>query len=133
VGIDYVMATKTRPFPKSQDRDIHKLKMGEDTLGALVRLASQFVPECAETIASSASNRRLIATIPVTKHIHTYKDKFDPAGYSQLLENSVDVIPYGMFLYFELLSDFAVLQAVGDEANHISLATRRPGNSAEMV
>ena len=67
---------------------------------------------------------------PGTKHI---KDKLDAAGDSQLLEDSVDVIPDGMFLYFESLSDFAVLQAVGDEANHIFLATRQQGHSSELL
>jgi len=33
-----------------------------------------------------------IATFPVTKHI---KDEFGPAGDSQLLEDTVDVIPEG--------------------------------------
>ena len=61
----------------------------------------------------------LIATIPVTKHI---KDEFDPAGDSQLFENSVDVVPDGMFLNLKPLSNFAVLQAIGDEANPHQIA-----------
>ena len=72
----------------------------------------------------------LIATIPVTKHV---KNKFDSAGHSQLLENSVDVVPYRVFLYFELLSNFAVLQAVGDEANHIFLATCQEWHSVGIA
>jgi len=63
---------------------------------------------------------RLNATIPVTEYI---KDELDSAGDSQLLEDSVDVVPDGMFLNFEPLSDFAVLQAVGDETDYIFLAT----------
>ena len=58
----------------------------------------------------------LTATIPVAKHI---KDKLDSAGDPQLLEDSVDVVPDGMFLHLKPLSDFAVLEAVGDEADHI--------------
>jgi len=57
---------------------------------ALVRLASQFIPELAESMAPSTSNHRLGATIPVAKHI---KDEFDSAGDSQLFEDSVNVIP----------------------------------------
>ena len=63
---------------------------------------------------------RLIAALPVAKHI---KDEFDPAGDFQLLEDSVDVVPDGMFRHLKPLSDFAVLQTVGDEADHIFLAT----------
>ena len=68
----------------------------------------------------------LLATIPVAKHI---KDKLDPAGDSQLLEDSVDVVPDGMFLHLKPLSDFAVLQAVGDEADYIFLAKGQQGCS----
>jgi hypothetical protein len=75
-------------------------------------------------------NRCLIATIPVTKHV---EDKFDPAGDSQLLEDSVDVVPDGMFLYSKPLSDFAVLQAVGDEADHIFFAARQQGYSFGII
>jgi len=64
----------------------------------------------------------LIATIPVTEHI---KDELDPAGDSHLFEDSVDVVPDRMFLHLKPLSDFAVLQAVGDEADHIFFATRQ--------
>jgi hypothetical protein len=51
------------------------------------------------------------------------KKELDSAGDSQLLEDSVDVVPDGMFLHLKPLSDFAVLQAVGDEADYIFLAT----------
>ena len=57
------------------------------------------------------------------------KDQLDPAGNPQLLENSVDVVPDGMFLHLEPLRDFAVLQAVGDEADYIFLATGQQGCS----
>jgi hypothetical protein len=56
-------------------------------------------------------NYPLVAAIPVTKHI---KDELNSAGDSQLLEDSVDVVPDRMFLNLKPLSDFAVLQAVGD-------------------
>jgi hypothetical protein len=64
----------------------------------------------------------LLATIPVTKYI---KDELDSAGDSQLLEDSIDVVSDGMFLHLKPLSDFAVLQAVGDEADYIFLAARQ--------
>jgi hypothetical protein len=66
----------------------------------------------------------------VTKHV---KDELDSAGDSQLFEDSVDVVPDGVFLYLKPLSNFAVLQAVGDEADHILLATRQQGNSMGIV
>jgi hypothetical protein len=66
----------------------------------------------------------------VTKHI---KDELDSAGDSQLLEDSVDVVPDGMFLDLQSLSDFAVLQAVGDEADHIFLAAGQQGRSTGIV
>src|SRR5580692_8105733 len=54
-----------------------------------------------------------LATIfSMAEHI---EDKLDPAGHSQFLENSVDVVPDGVFLDFKLLGDFAILQPVGDE------------------
>ena len=43
-------------------------------------------------------NRCLIAPIPVTEYI---KDELDSVGDSQLLEDSVDVVPDGMFLYLK--------------------------------
>ena len=67
---------------------------------------------------------------PGTEHI---KDKLDAAGDSQLLEDSVDVVPDGMFLHFKTLSDFAVLQAVGDEADYIFLATGQQGYSFGII
>ena len=75
-------------------------------------------------------NRCLIATIPVTKHV---KDELDSGGDSQLFEDSVYVVPDGMFLDLKPLSDFAVLQAVGDEADHILLATGQQGHSVGIV
>ena len=72
----------------------------------------------------------LIATIPVTEYI---KDKLDSRGDSQLLEDSVDVVPDRMFLNLKPLSDFAVLQAVGDEADHIFFTTRQQGNSVGII
>ena len=71
-----------------------------------------------------------MATIPVTKHI---KDELDPAGDSQLLEDSVDVVPDRMFFYSELLSDFAVFEAVAHKADYIFLATRQQGHSLGVV
>jgi hypothetical protein len=56
-------------------------------------------------------NYLLVAAIPVTEHI---KDELDATGDSQLLEDSIDVVPDRMFLNLKPLSDFAVLQAVGD-------------------
>ena len=75
---------------------------------------------------SGKSNCRLIRGTPVTEHI---KDKLDPRGNSQLFEDPVDVVPDGMFLHFKPLGDFAVLQAVGDEANHVFFAARHQRRS----
>jgi hypothetical protein len=66
----------------------------------------------------------------VAKHI---EDKLDSAGDSQFLEDSVDVVPDGMFLNLKPLSDFAVLQPVGDEADHIFLAAGQQGRSTGIV
>jgi len=66
----------------------------------------------------------------VAKHI---KDKLDSAGDAQLLEDSVDIVPDGMFLDLKPLSDFAILQAVGDEADHIFLAAGQQGRSTGIV
>jgi hypothetical protein len=57
------------------------------------------------------SRHPLAAAIAMTKHI---KDELDAAGDSQLLEDSVNVVSDRMFLHLQPLSDFAVLQAVGD-------------------
>jgi len=75
-------------------------------------------------------NYLLVAATPVTEHI---KDELDAAGDSQLLEDSVNIIPDRMFLYPEPLSDFAVLHAVGDEADYIFLATRQQRHSVGVV
>jgi hypothetical protein len=66
----------------------------------------------------------------VTKHI---KDELDPAGDTQLLEDSVDIVPDGMFLHLKPLSDFAVLQAVGDEVDYIFLAMGQQRYSFEII
>jgi hypothetical protein len=76
------------------------------------------------------SNKLLASTIPVTEHI---KDELDAAGDSQLLEDAVDVIPDGIFLHPQPLSDFAVLHAVGDETDHILLATGQERHSFGIV
>jgi hypothetical protein len=66
----------------------------------------------------------------VAKHI---KDKLDSAGDSQLLEDSVDVVPDRMLLHLKPLSNFTVLQAVGDEANYIFLAAGQQGRSTGII
>jgi hypothetical protein len=66
------------------------------------------------------SNRPLVATIPVTKHI---KDEFDAAGDSQLLENSVNVISDRMLLHPEPLSDLTVLHASREKLGYTVLGT----------
>jgi hypothetical protein len=60
----------------------------------------------------------------VTKYV---KDELDSAGDSQLLEDSVDVVPDGMFLDLKPLSDFAVLRAVADKTDRIIFATGQQG------
>ena len=68
------------------------------SLGTLAWSAFQFLPEGRETIPSGISGcRRLSAAIPTTECI---KEELDSAGDSQLLEDPVDVVPDGMFLYF---------------------------------
>jgi len=61
------------------------------------------------------------------------KEELDSAGDSQLVEDSVDIVPDGMFLNLKPLSDFAVLQAVGDEADYIFLASGQQGHSRGVV
>ncbi len=76
------------------------------------------------------NRRSLRALVTLAKGI---QDEFDPAGHSQLLEDSVDVVPYGMFLDLELLSNFAILQAVGDEMNHFFFAACQEWHSVGIV
>jgi hypothetical protein len=84
-----------------------------------------------ETIASIALICcSLNATVTLTKCI---QDEFHAAGYSQLLKDPVDVVPYGMFLYFELLSNFTVLQAVRDEMDDFFLAMGQQGHLIGFV
>jgi hypothetical protein len=67
----------------------------------------------------TAPNCNLAVATPMAEHI---KDELDPSGDSQLFEDPVNVVPDGVLLHFEPVSDFAVLQAIGDEENHVSLA-----------
>ena len=66
------------------------------------------------------------ALIPVAEGI---KDELDSSGNSQLFEDPVDVVPDGMLLHFEPVGDFAVLQAISDEANHVFFPARQQGHS----
>jgi hypothetical protein len=77
-----------------------------------------------EAAGAVLSPHSLTAAVTVAKGI---QNEFDPAGHSQLVEDLVDVIPYGMFLYLELLGNFAVLQSVGDEVNHFFLRRVKSG------
>jgi hypothetical protein len=105
--------------------------MGDGAQGAFAWSASQFIPDWEEKIVSSISKcRLLLAAIPVAECI---KEELDSAGDSQLVEDSVDIVPDGMFLNLEPLSDFAVLQAVGDEADHIFLARGQQWHSRGVV
>jgi hypothetical protein len=72
------------------------------------------------------NRRSLTVIVTLAKSI---QDEFNAAGNSQFLEDPVDIVPYRMFLYLELLGNFAVLQAVGDEMNHIFLASRQERHS----
>jgi hypothetical protein len=63
----------------------------------------------------------LLATIPVAEFI---ENQLDPGRHSQFFEDPTEVVPYRMFLNFKPFSDFAVLQAVGDEMNHFFFAAR---------
>jgi hypothetical protein len=80
--------------------------------------------------APFATRRGLSAMVTLAKSI---QDELDPAGYSQLLEDPVDVVPNGMFLYVKLLSDFTVLQSVGDEMVRIFFATREQGHCVGII
>ena len=61
----------------------------------------------------------LLATIPVVECI---KNQLDSGRHSKFFEDSIEIIPYRMLLNFKPFSDFAVLQAVGDEMNHFFFA-----------
>ncbi len=61
------------------------------------------------------------------------KDELDAAGDSQLLEDAINIIPDRVFLHSQPLSDLTVLHAVGDETDHILLATRQQGHSLGIV
>jgi len=100
-------------------------------LWALVRLAFRFFLSGGVTIGSALPIRRgLSAIVTLAESI---QDELDPAGYTQLLEDPVDVVPNGMFLYVKLLSDFTVLQSVGDEMDRIFFATRQQGHCVGFV
>ena len=73
---------------------------------------------------------RRVTTLPLAEYL---RDKFDSAGNSQLFKDSVDVVTDGMFLHRKPVSDFAVLQTVGDEANHIFFAACQQGHSFGVV
>ena len=76
--------------------------------------STRFTLKQAGTTANMVGNRcSLIATIPVTEHI---KNEFNSAGDSQLLEDSVNVIPDRVFLHPQPLSDLTVLQAIREIA-----------------
>ena len=61
------------------------------------------------------------------------KNEFDSVGDSQFFEDSIDVVPDGMFLHLEPLSDLTVLQAIRDEADHLFLAMRQQRHSIGFV
>jgi hypothetical protein len=83
----------------------------------------------AETGAKAALGRRagsrklrrtpLIATIPMAEGV---ENQFNAGRHSKLFEDPIEIVPYRMFLNFKPLSNFAVLQAVGDEMDHFFLA-----------
>ena len=52
------------------------------------------------------------------------QNQLDSGRNSKLFENPIEVIPYRMLLNFKPLSDFALLQAIGDEMNDFFLAAR---------
>ena len=64
----------------------------------------------------------LLATIPVAESV---ENQFDPCRHPKFFEDPIKVVPHRMFLNFKPLSDFAVLQAVGDEMDHFFLAARQ--------
>jgi hypothetical protein len=52
------------------------------------------------------------------------ENQLDPGRHSEFFEDPIEVVPHRMFLNLKPLSDFAVLQAVGDEMDHFFLAAR---------
>src|ERR1700722_2689759 len=61
---------------------------------------------------------RLHAAVTLAEGV---QNKLDPAGNSQLFEDAINVVSYGMLLDLELLSNFTVLQAVGDQTHDLFL------------
>jgi Transposase DDE domain group 1 len=76
------------------------------------------------------NRRRLFAPIPLAKRI---EDEFDTGRNSQLIEKSVEVVPYGMLSNIQSLSDFAVLQAFCHEPDDILLAMHQQRHSAGIL
>ena len=64
----------------------------------------------------------LIILIPLVERV---KNQLDAAGDSQLIEDPVQVVPDRVLGNFEPLGDFAVLHAIGHQADHIFLAARQ--------
>ena len=105
--------------------------MGDGTLVGACPVSVPIFLEWKVTIASALPIRRgLGAIVTLAEGI---QDELDPAGYTQLLEDPVDVVPDGMFLYVQLLTNFTVLQSVGDEMNHFFLATRQQWHSLGII
>ena len=61
------------------------------------------------------------------------QNQLDSGRNSKLFENPIEVIPYRMLLNFKPLSDFAVLQAVGHEMDHLFLDGIRSANFVSRI
>jgi hypothetical protein len=66
--------------------------------------------------------RGVALSLPLAKCV---QDQLDAAGYSQLLKDPVNVVSDGVFLHVECLGNLTVFHAVGDQASHFLLATRK--------
>ena len=60
-------------------------------------------------------------------------DQLHSVRYSEFFKYPIEVVPYRMLLNFKPLSDFAVLQAVGDEMDHFFLAGFRSSNFVSRI
>jgi hypothetical protein len=61
------------------------------------------------------------------------QNQLNSVRHAKFFEDPIEVVPYRMLLNFKPLSDFAVLQAVGDEVDHFFLAARQWRHSVGIL
>ena len=76
------------------------------------------------------SRRGLVVLIPLVERI---KNQLDAAGDAQLVKDPVQVVTDGMLRNLEPLGNFAVLHAVGHQADYIFLAARQQRGALGIV